>query len=296
MAPIPEASVGGAGFVPSYKPFKPEKKLIVEWEDPAGVTQWRDKYPFGYGIGRDAEGNLTGRFKEVFRSSEEVKWAEGFDELGLPWEYEPLRFDMGPQHFYYTPDFRVTGLSIPNSNRPLYIEVKWFGEDVDLTKYVRFTKWYDCDLLVLAHDAGPSKRVRRRNSVLKPQKQRHFLVFRCTHCDTYECFPLAEILLVERRDFIRPEGKTYDCHPCNGMPPDHYLPPSWEYSHAATRPSACQGKPIERMVIPNYFIIQAGTVLTGLVVLPDRGSSELRIAYNDPTPASQVIEEVRGTC
>jgi hypothetical protein len=225
-------------------------------------------------VDRDVSGNLTGRFKEMFRSRAEVQWAETFDKLRLPWEYEPLMFDMGPTHFSYTPDFRVTGLSIPDSSRALYIEVKWFPDELDLTKYVRFTEWYNCDLLVLAH---------RKGGVLKPKKEEYFLIFRCKHCRTYDCFPLNDIPVVERDDH------AYDCVPRNGTSPENYEPPGWEYSHAGSQPAACQRKQIERMVVPNYFVIQAGTIGSGRVVLPNRESSEPRITYDSPTPASRAI-------
>ena len=43
-----------------------------------------------------------------FRSSWEADWAKWFDYLGLDWQYEPKRFDLGPHHLgVYTPDFHV---------------------------------------------------------------------------------------------------------------------------------------------------------------------------------------------
>ena len=92
---------------------------------------------------------------ERFRSREEVEWAQAFDRVGLQWDYEPLKFDLGPDHHSYTPDFKVAGLVNPDSTRALYIEVQWFGEAMDLTKYVRFTEWYNCDLLVLRYNGSP---------------------------------------------------------------------------------------------------------------------------------------------
>jgi hypothetical protein len=54
----------------------------------------------------------------VFRSLLEARWSAVFDELGLRWEFEPVKFDLpsGP----YVPDYRITtrdGLSF-------WIEVK----------------------------------------------------------------------------------------------------------------------------------------------------------------------------
>src|SRR5258708_22445502 len=103
---------------------------------------------------------------------------------------------MGPEHFSYTPDFTVSGFSIPDSDRSLYIEVKWFGEEMNLTKYVRFTEWYNCDLLVLARYKGEAENQNRKPSLgdlpLKPEKQRYFLILRCSHCNTYDYFPCDE--------------------------------------------------------------------------------------------------------
>lgn len=127
--------------------------LRTEWEAAGRPIQ---NYPWIYEYDYD-----------LFRSRAEVEWAKTFDLLGLPWESEPLKFDMGPKHVSYTPDFRVTGLSIPGSNRPLYLEVQRFPDEVDLTKYVRFTGWYNCDLLVLAHMKG---------GVLRPKKEKYFLI------------------------------------------------------------------------------------------------------------------------
>lgn len=148
---------GTGSFAPSFKPFKPVRKneMWVERKQQAeldkfGCTLTKDTYPYAYFAGRDADGQLTPKCRERFRSKEEMEWASAFDELGLSWEYEPFKFDMGPKHFSYTPDFKVSGLSLPGSNRVLYVETKWFGEEMDATKYVRFTEYYNCDLLVLA--------------------------------------------------------------------------------------------------------------------------------------------------
>jgi len=212
IVPVHPTTAYKTPFVRSFEPFKPErknqnwveKKQQEEWEE-FGDVLTSDTYPHGYGMERDAAGNLTFRFKEKFRSMTEVEWAKTFDRLGLQWEYEPLKFDMGPEHFSYTPDFRVAGLSIPDSNRALFIETKWFGESMDLTKYVRFTEWYTCDLLILAQDKG---------GVLRPEKQRYFLILKCSRCGTYDWFPYNEVptddylRLVERRPARPPGGYT----------------------------------------------------------------------------------------
>jgi hypothetical protein len=208
------------------KPFKPEKMLMYEW-----VARGREEhnYPWRHDYDND-----------LFRSSAEVEWAKTFNQLGLPWDSEPLKFDMGPEHFSYTPDFRVTGLSIPGSDRPLYIEVKRFPDELDLTKYVRFTEWYNCDLLVLAHQKG---------GVLKPRKARYFIVLRCPRCNTYECFA------------------------CDQRTTEDYWP-----RHGPSVCQACQGT-FERMVLPSYFLIQEGTIRTGHVLLEEHPASGLRLSF-----------------
>jgi hypothetical protein len=218
---VPSRSEPTETFVPSFKPFKAEKKWASSWDGT------RDPYPeFG---------------NEIFRSSVDAEWAKTFDRIGLAWEYQPLKFDMGPTYFSYTPDFRVTGLSVPDSSRALYIEVKHFPDNVDLSKYVRFTQWYNCDLLVLAHAKG---------GVLRPNKERFFLALRCAHCNTYDCFS------------------------CNESPEDDYKP-----LHEVGRPHPdCEGERLERIVLHSYFLIQAGTIRKGQVVLPDRTKSGQKLS------------------
>jgi hypothetical protein len=201
---------------------------------------------------------------------------------------------MGPKHFSYTPDFKVAGLSIPDSNRPLYIEVKWFGEDMDLTKYVRFTEWYNCDLLVLAHyDRHLWERAKRwkkrpRPNVLKPEKGGYFLVLRCPKCNAHDCFPYNEpptddyIRLVERRPpkpYSRRKSDYYEA--LETFPFGYRLQADGTFWLTTERdhPSACQEQPIERIVVPDDFLIQAGSVGRGRVVLPDGTTSGGQISY-----------------
>jgi hypothetical protein len=317
--PIPQPRAYNTPFVRSFEPFKPErknqswvgKKQQEEWEA-FGYVLTSDTYPHGYGLDRDADGNLTFRFKEMFRSVTEVEWATTFDRLGLKWEYEPLRFDMGPEHFSYTPDFRVTGFSVPDSNRALYLETKWFGESMDLTKYVRFTDWYNCDLLVLAHEPG---------GVLRPEKERYFLILKCSHCGIYDWFPYNEVptdnylRLVERRP-ARPSGgytdieerfpfgyrleadgtfwlMTGDLSPSaiSRLGLSENIDPSArntaltalaEMMPLRRHPSACREIPLERIVVPNYFVIQSGAIVKGHVVLPDGTSDSRHVSYVCP--------------
>jgi hypothetical protein len=123
VAPPTQQAAYHTPFVRSFEPFKAEKIMISDWAEKKQQEEWeafgrvltKDNYPHGYGIDRDADGLMTGRYKEMFRSKAEVGWAKTFDDLGLPWQYEPLKFDMGPEHYSYTPDFRVSGLSVADS-------------------------------------------------------------------------------------------------------------------------------------------------------------------------------------
>jgi len=55
----------------------------------------------------------------MFRSRLEARWAVFFDELGIPWEYEPQGYTIGPDHDRrpYLPDFYLPELA-------LWVEVK----------------------------------------------------------------------------------------------------------------------------------------------------------------------------
>ncbi len=118
ISPDPKVSDCETVFVPSFKPFKPEKKLTRRRAAKVRVGDFTfDAAEFGM---EESVDNYPHRYRnEVFRSLAEVRWAKAFDRLGLRWKYEPLKFDMGPTHVSYCPDFRVAGLSIPDSDRAL---------------------------------------------------------------------------------------------------------------------------------------------------------------------------------
>ena len=220
-------------FVPAFDPFKPPKKLTRCVKDLDGREHLESNYPYEYG-------------GEVFRSSVEARWAKTFQELGLGWEYEPLRFDMGTEerfdangrsrgsYYSYTPDFVVPSLLVPGRDRPLYIEVKQFPDLVDVGKYVAFTDWYDCDLLVLAHRSG---------GVLHP-RQKYFLITRCPRCG------------------------FYDCWSCNDRPAEDHVPPSGFARDCCSTAQANPAWMLERMVVGNYFLIQSGAIQQATIDLP----------------------------
>ncbi len=248
-------STGETAFVPSFRPFKPERRNTAgveknqqeEWEE-FGAELTKDTYPYGYGWDADPN-HPTYPYKERFRSQAEIEWAEAFDRLGLLWEYEPMKFDMGAKYFSYTPDFRVTGLSVPDSGRALYIEIKRFpDEEMYLTKYVRFTAWYNCDLLVLAHEQCDIRR--KRGDVLKPKNQRYLLILRCPHCNNCDWLPCDDL----------------PTHDYKLSDQDQYF--ATALSQPPHEPCVCAEKP-ERIVVPNYFLIQAGEICTQRLLLPD---------------------------
>jgi hypothetical protein len=137
----------------------------------------------------------------------------------------------------------------------LYIEIKLPFDDIDLTKYVRFTQWYNCDLLVLSHDRG---------GVLKPKKEKYFLIFRCTHCD------------------------CYDWYLCDEWPAADYKPPYME-TYEQLNPSPCNGEPKERFILSSYFLIQAGTIRRRRILLPDRSSSGRQITVEISQPIESIV-------
>jgi hypothetical protein len=54
----------------------------------------------------------------TFRSKLEARWSVIFDGLCLPWEFEPVTFDLPSG--VYVPDFRI----FPDDDRAFWIEVK----------------------------------------------------------------------------------------------------------------------------------------------------------------------------
>lgn len=298
-APIPRVSVDDSAFIPTFRPFKPErknadwaeKKQQEEWEE-FGSVRTRDTYPHGYGL--DLDKRRSGfPFKEKFRSKAEVEWAAAFDLLGLVWEYEPLKFDMGPKYFSYTPDFRVSGLSVPDSTRDLYIEVKQFpNEEMNLSKYVRFTEWYRCDLVVLAHEGCDA--LKKRGDVLKARDKRYFLVLRCSQCNTYDWFPFTEL---PSDDYLRVRpGWTFGQQWLDIFPFGYRLDNDGQFWLSEEQPApstvcgssnihpaaveaavanmmpfkqhqvSCIQKALEKLVVPNYFVIEAGKSAGGATV------------------------------
>jgi hypothetical protein len=203
----------------------------------------------------------------------------------------------------------------------LYIEVKGFGEEMNLTKYVRFTEWYNCDLLVLAETAKSRKYncdlrilTHDEDGLSRPQIEKYFLVLKCTICNAYDWFPCDELpttryitrqnspssQYIKRQNvpfslargfpfgYRVAEDGTFWLKVDEVPPPLTILTPSamsekqqTEYWDLQLRiwkaavstmpykkhPSLCRGKPFERIVVPNYFLIQAGALGTGRVVL-----------------------------
>lgn len=54
----------------------------------------------------------------IFRSMLEAQWSAVFDELGLGWEFEPVKFDLPSG--VYVPDFRIT----TRNSLSFWIEIK----------------------------------------------------------------------------------------------------------------------------------------------------------------------------
>lgn len=60
-----------------------------------------------------------------FRSRLEARWAVFFDQAGIPWEYEPQGYLIGPEKKPYLPDFRLPDCGT-------WIEVKGSSSKLDL--------------------------------------------------------------------------------------------------------------------------------------------------------------------
>ena len=87
----------------------------------------------------------------IFRSQLEARWAAHFDRRGIPWEYEPARFDG------WTPDFRL----VVNGSEA-YAEVKPVSEfPMDVAQRV-LNAGCEADLLILGQ--GPRHAWRYRDS------------------------------------------------------------------------------------------------------------------------------------
>lgn len=82
-----------------------------------------------------------------FRSTLEGRWAMVLDGLGLPWEYEPVLFDLPSGR--YLPDFRVLG---GYAGVEFWIEVK--GPVPDTREFTVATEvnLYHAPLIILAGD------------------------------------------------------------------------------------------------------------------------------------------------
>jgi hypothetical protein len=77
-----------------------------------------------------------------FRSSYEVRAAQAFDRLGMAWEYEPKRFDLGGS-YTYLPDF-----FLPDEG--MYVEVKgYYGPDSATTMSLMLSAHPDVEVAIL---------------------------------------------------------------------------------------------------------------------------------------------------
>ncbi len=82
----------------------------------------------------------------TFRSMLEAQWSAVFDELGLTWEFEPVKFDLPSG--VYVPDFRITtrdGLSF-------WIEVKGPWPNAREFEVASEINLYYLPLMILTND------------------------------------------------------------------------------------------------------------------------------------------------
>ena len=85
----------------------------------------------------------------IFRSQLEARWAAWFDRRGIPWEYEPVRFDR------WTPDFRLV-----MDGAEVYAEVKPVDEfPMDVAQRI-LNAGCDADVLILGNEPRHAWRYR----------------------------------------------------------------------------------------------------------------------------------------
>ena len=82
-------------------------------------------------LGPDHTPVITGYAGTIFRSQLEARWASFFDERGIAWQYEPVRFSG------WTPDFRLV-----LGGAEAYVEVKPVSEfPMDVAQRVLDAGW-----------------------------------------------------------------------------------------------------------------------------------------------------------
>ena len=86
-----------------------------------------------------------------FRSTWEMAYAKYMDDLGIDWDFEPVRFRL-PTCQFYTPDFRV----LYDDGAVRYIEVKGWLDEKSMARMLEFVREYpEVDLAIV----GPSELV-----------------------------------------------------------------------------------------------------------------------------------------
>lgn len=89
-----------------------------------------------------------------FRSRLEARWAVFFDTLGVPWEYEPQGFEVGPDMIrrWYLPDFYLPTLGtwVEAKGDPLRLDLRLLADAVHpKTGLGRPDPYYETSLLIL---------------------------------------------------------------------------------------------------------------------------------------------------
>lgn len=95
-----------------------------------------------------------------FRSRLEARWCVFFDTLGVPWEYEPQGFEVGPefQRRRYLPDFYLPTLGTwaEVKGDPLSLDLKLIGDAVHpKTGLGRPNPYYETSVLILGQIPEP---------------------------------------------------------------------------------------------------------------------------------------------
>lgn len=141
-------------------------------------------------------GSKTKYKKTTFASKFEAEIAKKFDELGIHWEYEPIRIPWQPAVRYYKPDFRIT---LPSGETKL-IECKGFFDPAARGKMAQIRAQYpdlDIDFMFMNEEKVISRKT-ANPTTYKAWAHKH----------GYSCFYPETLAVVEPKNVKRKTGRT----------------------------------------------------------------------------------------
>ena len=121
-----------------------ERERLLKEDTAAALHRWAAAVA-PHTLGAEQTPAITEYGGVTFRSRLEARWAAYFDRRGIPWEYEPARFDG------WTPDFRLV-----LDGAHIYAEVKPVSEfPMDVAQRVLNAAGCDADVLILGQRTAP---------------------------------------------------------------------------------------------------------------------------------------------